>query len=146
MRGLSSDERKAVINNAFGAMVKDGSNSVSIEEIVDYILLNGRFDLGTKSQRDFSAAVLRKLGNDHMNRTEFELFWLDFYQKFFKMDTNGDQFVSVMETIAYFDAHDLESFRQAGAYLKNADLNLDGRMSILEFFISFPDLESILDA
>ena len=40
------------------------------------------------------------------------------------MDTNGDQFVSVMETIAYFDAHDLESFRQAGAYLKNADLNL----------------------
>ena len=83
------------------------------------------------------------------------------------MDTNGDQFVSVMETIAYFDAHDLESFRQAGAYLKNADLNLgkfyflelyeprlqsinhiysDGRMSVLEFFISFPDLESILDA
>ena len=40
------------------------------------------------------------------------------------MDTNGDQFVSVMETIAYFDAHDLESFRQAGTYLKNADLNL----------------------
>ena len=62
-----------MINNAFGAMDKDGSNSVSIEEIVDYMLLNGRFDLGTKSQRDFSTAVLRKLGNDHMNKTEFEV-------------------------------------------------------------------------
>ena len=59
-----------------------------------------------------------------MDKAAFEDFWLDFYDKFFKMDTNGDQFVSVMETIAYFDAHDIESFRQAGTYLKNADLNL----------------------
>ena len=149
-------------------MDKDGSNSVSIEEIVDYFLLHGQFDLGTKSNRDFSTSVLRKMGNDHMNRAEFEHFWLDFYEKFFKMDTNNDQFVSVIETINYFDAHDIESFRQAGAYLKQADLNLglkrkfenfwkfsktktcennkilDGRMSVLEFFISFPDLEKIL--
>lgn len=65
-----------------------------------------------------------------MDKSAFEAFWLDFYDKFFKMDTNGDQFVSVMETIAYFDAHDIESFRQAGAYLKNADLNL-GRKALL---------------
>ena len=54
-------------------MDKDNSDSVSIEEIVDYMLLHGRFDLGTKSQRDFSTAVLRKLGNDHMNKAEFEV-------------------------------------------------------------------------
>lgn len=30
-------------------MDKDNSNSVSIEEIVDYMLLHGRFDLGTKA-------------------------------------------------------------------------------------------------
>ena len=54
-------------------MDKDNSDSVSIEEIVDYMLLHGRFDLGTKSQRDFSTAVLRKLGNDHMNKNEFEV-------------------------------------------------------------------------
>ena len=50
------------------------------------------------------------------------------------MDTNGDQFVSVMETIAYFDAHDLESFRQAGAYLKNADLNLGKYCFFIELY------------
>ena len=54
-------------------MDKDNSNSISIEEIVDYMLLHGRFDLGTKSQRDFSTAVLRKLGNDHMNKSEFQV-------------------------------------------------------------------------
>ena len=42
------DERKEKINAAFSVMDKDNSNSVSIEEIVDYMLLHGRFDLGTK--------------------------------------------------------------------------------------------------
>ena len=28
---------------------------------------------------------------------------------------------------------------------KGSDLNLDGKVSVLEFFLSFPDLESLLE-
>merc|ERR1712131_94363 len=110
MRKLSREERKTEIENSFSLMDKDGSNSVSVDEIVEFMLLKGKFDLGTKNQRDFSASVLRKLGNENMNKDEFVQFWMVFYEKFFKGDTN-----------------------------------LDGKMSVLEFFLSFPDLESLLE-
>ena len=81
MRRLSREERKTEIENSFGLMDKDGSNSVSVDEIVwvenlfdsyamnkaiwaekffrEFMLLKGKFDLGTKNQRDFSASVVR---------------------------------------------------------------------------------------
>merc|ERR1712131_145754 len=145
MRKLSREDRKTEIENSFSLMDKDGSNSVSVDEIVKFMLLKGKFDLGTKNQRDFSASVLRKLGNEHMNKDEFVQFWMVFYDKFFKIDTNKDQFISVMEVINYFCAHDMEHFKKAGEYVKGSDLNLDGKVSVLEFFLSFHDLDSLLE-
>ena len=135
-----------------------------------------------------------------MNKDEFVQFWMLFYDKFFKIDTNQvriiptlefvsdniastagwdlnfkyriwsqkDQFISVMEVINYFCAHDMEHFKKAGEFVKGpgskrrtwlfsfsssesvelrkgSDLNLDGKVSVLEFFLSFPDLESLLE-
>ena len=53
-----------------------------------------------------------------MNKDEFVQFWMVFYDKFFKIDTNKDQFISVMEVINYFCAHDMEHFKKAGEYVK----------------------------
>ena len=39
---------------------------------------------------------LRKLGNEHMNKDEFVQFWMVFYDKFFKIDTNQVEIRSVL--------------------------------------------------
>ena len=76
---------------------------------------------------------LRKLGNEHMNKDEFVQFWMVFYDKFFKIDTNKDQFISVMEVINYFCAHDMEHFKKAGEYVKG----LGSKRRILLFSFKF---------
>ena len=42
---------------------------------------------------------LRKLGNENMNKDEFVQFWMVFYDKFFKIDTNQFRIRKIYYTI-----------------------------------------------
>ena len=42
---------------------------------------------------------LRKLGNENMNKDEFVQFWMVFYDKFFKIDTNQFRIQKIYYTI-----------------------------------------------
>ena len=42
---------------------------------------------------------LRKLGNENMNKDEFVKFWMVFYDKFFKIDTNQFRIRKIYYTI-----------------------------------------------
>ena len=86
-----------------------------------------------------------------MNEEEYVKFWADMYAMFDKIDKDGDKSIAVVECTALlekladkFNLTKDDIMKKVDFFYSTADFNNDGKISIMEFFISLPELEKML--
>ncbi|CAG5103316.1 Oidioi.mRNA.OKI2018_I69.chr1.g715.t1.cds [Oikopleura dioica] len=157
-REAAREKYGAGLKSAFQTIDQDGSGYATVDEITKAMIAKGEVSPGDR-EAEFSAALktyISKLKYDktrpgELNEEEFVKFWADLYAFFNKIDKDGDKQIEVIETVelleARADRYGLtkdDIMKKVDFFYKNADYNKDGKISIIEFFISLPELEKLL--
>lgn len=160
MNKLESGGFDKALKENFDKVDKDGSGSVTAEEITNLMIKNGNLKMGSVAPEDFTAAMQnlikseKWMGNEtgSLDAETFVKFYKKFYNLFYKLDRNGDQKVTVTEALDWFQKREKEKgltrsdnmYKFVVDFMKQGDTDHDGSLSIVEFFVNLQGFRDVV--